>query len=29
MRQTEPKVEKINGIEFYITPFGAFKAANL
>ena len=29
MRQTEPKVEKINGIEFYITPFGAFKAANV
>lgn len=29
MRQIEPTVEKVGGMKFYITPFPAFKAANL
>lgn len=29
MRQTEPTIEKIGNKKFYLTPFPAFKAANL
>ena len=29
MKQLEPKVEKVSGMNFYITPFPAFKAANV
>lgn len=29
MKQLEPTVEKVGGVKFYITPFPAFKAANL
>jgi len=29
LRQMEPTVEKVGGMKFYITPFPAFKAANL
>ena len=29
LRQAEPAVEKVGGRKFYITPFAAFKAANL
>lgn len=29
MKQMEPTVEKVGGTKFYITPFPAFKAANL
>ncbi len=29
MKQIEPIVEKVSGMKFYITPFAAFKAANL
>lgn len=29
MKQLEPKVEKVGELKFYITPFPAFKAANL
>lgn len=29
MKQMEPIREKVGGYEFYITPFAAFKAANL
>ena len=29
MKQLEPTVEKVGGKKFYITPFPAFKAANL
>ena len=29
LKQVEPTVEKVGGNKFYITPFAAFKAANL
>lgn len=29
LKQVEPTIEKINGVKFYITPFPAFKAANI
>ena len=29
MKQLEPTIEKVGGKKFYITPFPAFKAANL
>lgn len=29
LKQMEPVVEEVGGIKFYITPFPAFKAANL
>lgn len=29
MRQMEPEIAEISGMKFYITPFPAFKAANL
>lgn len=29
MKQLEPTIEKVGGTKFYITPFPAFKAANL
>lgn len=29
LKQVEPTVEKVGGNKFYITPFSAFKAANL
>lgn len=29
LKQLEPSVEKVGGMKFYITPFPAFKAANL
>ncbi len=29
LKQLEPTVEKVGGMKFYITPFPAFKAANL
>lgn len=29
LKQVEPAIEKIGGYKFYITPFAAFKAANL
>lgn len=29
LRQTEPEIKTIGGMEFYITPFPAFKAVNI
>lgn len=29
LKQVEPVIEKVGGVKFYITPFSAFKAANL
>ena len=29
LRQVEPTVVNVAGMDFYITPFSAFKAANL
>lgn len=29
LRQTEPSIRTVGGVEFYITPFPAFKAVNI